>query len=49
VRHCEVAWGLNPPDYYRYALEAEDVPGLALEDLRGASARPELYPPVRTT
>ena len=28
VRHCEVAWGLNPPDYYRYALEAEDVPGL---------------------
>jgi hypothetical protein len=40
LRHCEVAWGENPPDYFRHALEAHGVEDLILEDFRGEAAHP---------
>jgi hypothetical protein len=43
LRNCQVAWGKNPPDYFRYALEAHGVDGLVLENFKGSSAHPELY------
>lgn len=46
LRNCEVVWGDNRPPYYRYALESRSVTGLKIENLRGESAFPALYPPV---
>ncbi len=40
VRNCDVAWGDDPPDYYRHAVYARNVPGLSVEGLKGDSARP---------
>ncbi len=47
VRNCGVEWGKKPPEYYRHALEAENAPGLELTGLKGLSAFPEKYEPVR--
>jgi len=49
VRNSVVTWGQNPPEYYRHALEADDVPGLSIENLRGRSAFPDKYEPIHTS
>ena len=46
LRNCEVEWGKNLPDYYRYALENENVFGLDVTNLRGSSAFPGKYESV---
>jgi hypothetical protein len=42
LRDCKVAWGANPPDYFSYAVEAKDAPGLKIEGLTGGPARASL-------
>jgi len=37
-RDCSVTWGPNPPDYFRYALDAAACPGLADAGLAGEAA-----------
>ena len=44
IRNCRVTWGSHRPDYYRYALDAEDCPGLEVADLTGESANPAKWP-----
>jgi polygalacturonase len=39
-RDCSVTWGPNPPDYFKYALDASACPGLADSGLRGEAAHP---------
>lgn len=46
VRNCEVAWGENRPDYYHHALEAVNVDGLKIENLKGVSADSVKYAAV---
>jgi polygalacturonase len=41
LKHCRVRWGSNRPEYFTYALEAEDVTGLRLTDFVGEAAHPE--------
>lgn len=38
LRDCSVTWGPNPPDYFRYALEASGCPGLDDSGLSGQAA-----------
>ena len=40
LRHCEVSWGANSPDYFQHALEAHAIDGLALDDFKGRHAHP---------
>lgn len=42
LRDCTVAWGANPPEYYSYAVEAKDAPGLKIVGLTGGPAHPSL-------
>ena len=44
LRNCEVIWGSNRPEYFRHALESHNVDHLILENFRGDSAHPEMYP-----
>ena len=37
---CSVTWGPNPPDYFRYALDASESPGLADAGRAGGAAHP---------
>lgn len=46
LRNCEVRWGENPADEYRYALSSAGVSGLTLENFTGKAAFPEKYPPI---
>jgi hypothetical protein len=45
LKNCSVAWGppsggdFNLPDYFSYAVEAVDAPGLKIEGLKGKAAR----------
>ena len=39
-RDCSVTWGPNPPDYFKYALDATASPGLADAGLAGEAAHP---------
>ena len=39
-RDCSVTWGPNPPEYFKYALDAVSCPGLADAGLAGESAHP---------
>lgn len=39
LRHCEVAWADNLPNYLSHALEAQNCPNLKLDDFTGAAAR----------
>jgi polygalacturonase len=39
-RDCSVTWGPNPPDYFKYALDAASSPGLADAGLTGEAAHP---------
>jgi polygalacturonase len=39
-RDCSVTWGPNPPDYFKYALDATASPGLADAGLSGDAAHP---------
>jgi polygalacturonase len=39
-RDCSVTWGPNPPDYFKYALDASASPGLADSGLAGEAAHP---------
>jgi polygalacturonase len=41
-RDCSVTWGPNPPDYFKYALDAVASPGLADAGLSGEAAHPGL-------
>lgn len=41
LRKCRVRWGKNLPDYFTYALEAENVTGLKMTDFNGKAAHPE--------
>jgi polygalacturonase len=41
LRRCRVIWGKNRPDYFTYALEAENVTGLQMTDFVGEAAHPE--------
>ena len=47
IRDCEVTWGEHRPDYYRYALDAEQCPGLVVRDLTGEAAHPAQDPAQR--
>jgi hypothetical protein len=40
LRNCRVSWGKNRQPYFRHALEAEGVAGLAVEGFRGEAAWP---------
>jgi Glycosyl hydrolases family 28 len=42
LRNCSAAWGLHHSDSFSYALEAQHVTGLKLENFKGKSARPGL-------
>ncbi|MBB5059325.1 hypothetical protein HDF16_004048 [Granulicella aggregans] len=42
LRNCSASWGVHHADYFSYALEAEHVTGLKLENFKGKSARPGL-------
>lgn len=47
LRHCQLVWGQNPPDYFHHALEATGVvTGLTLENFQGESAHPSRYPAI---
>ncbi len=46
-KDCRVAWGVNPPDYFTHALEAENVTGLDHPGLQGGSAHPDRDPAVK--
>jgi polygalacturonase len=39
-RDCSVTWGPNPPDYFKYALDAVSSPGLVDAGLLGEAAHP---------
>jgi len=39
LRNCSATWGLHQTPYFSYALEAENVSGLKLENFKGNSAR----------
>jgi polygalacturonase len=39
-RDCTVTWGPNPPDYFKYALDATACPGLEDAGLAGVAAHP---------
>jgi polygalacturonase len=39
-RDCSVTWRANPPDYFKYALDATASPGLADAGLTGEAAHP---------
>jgi polygalacturonase len=41
VRNCSVKWGNNRADYFAYALESHDVPGLKISGFEGESAFPQ--------
>ncbi len=41
-RDCSVSWGPNPPDYFKFALDATASPGLADSGLSGEAAHPGL-------
>jgi len=40
LRNCSASWGLHPSDTFSYALEAQNVSGLKLENFKGKSAHP---------
>ncbi|SFS12441.1 Glycosyl hydrolases family 28 [Granulicella pectinivorans] len=40
LRNCTASWGLHQAPYFSYALEAENVSGLKLENFKGTAARP---------
>ena len=42
LRNCTVAWGPNSPDYFSYAVEAQDTTGLKIEGLTGEAAHASL-------
>lgn len=42
VRNCSASWGVHRANYFSYALEAQHVTGLKLENFKGKSARPGL-------
>jgi hypothetical protein len=42
LRNCNASWGLHHSDSFSYALEAQNVSGLRLENFKGKSARPGL-------
>jgi hypothetical protein len=46
LRHCEVAWGANRPEYYRHAVWAREVDQLKLEDVIGEAAHPGKFAAV---
>ncbi|MCG8451123.1 MAG: hypothetical protein MI725_16265, partial [Pirellulales bacterium] len=45
LRHVDVAWGKNRPDYFQHALEAHGCRGLELENFRGEAAHPDRHEP----
>jgi len=47
LQECEVSWGRNRPDYFTYALEAENVTGLTMARFRGPAAHPDQQPEIR--
>lgn len=46
IRNCEVAWGENPPAYFRHALEAVNAENLVIDNLTGQSAHPASHDAV---
>ncbi len=40
LKNCTVQWGINVPDYFTHALQAEDVTGLKNEGFTGTAAHP---------
>jgi polygalacturonase len=40
LKNCRASWGQNIPDYFTWALEAEDVTGLKLIKFQGQAAHP---------
>lgn len=44
LRDCRVTWGEHRPEYYRHAIDAEAVTGLAIRDFVGESADPAKWP-----
>lgn len=46
VRDTRVGWGVNPPEYFTHALEAESVTNLALTRFTGDAAHPDRDPAI---
>jgi len=44
LRNCEVVWGENLPEYFRYAIESHNVDHLKIENFKGKSTHPDKYP-----
>ena len=44
-RDCSITWGPNPPNYFKFALDAAACPGLSDAGLSGSSAHPSKQPP----
>jgi hypothetical protein len=43
LKNCSVGWGVNRPDYFTHALEAQDVTKLQLTNFTGEAAHPDRY------
>ncbi|MDP9171237.1 MAG: glycosyl hydrolase family 28 protein [Acidobacteriota bacterium] len=41
IRDTHVVWGVNPPEYFTHAIEAESVSNLALTRFTGEAAHPD--------
>jgi hypothetical protein len=49
VRDCVARWGEHREDYFTYALQAENVQGLKIENFAGQAAHPDKEEAIKTT
>lgn len=47
IENCQVHWGDRVPDYFTYALEAENVSQLAFPNFKGQAAHPLRDPAIK--
>jgi polygalacturonase len=47
LRRCRVDWGKNAPEYFTFALEAEQTSDLKLSDFKGRAAHPRQTEAIR--
>ena len=43
LKNCSIQWGDSRPDYYTYALEADNVKNLGLSGFKGEAAHPDKF------
>ncbi len=46
LKNCSAAWGTSRPEYFTYALQAQDVSKLQLTDFKGEAAHPDRDPAI---